>query len=191
MSKGRMEAFSDGVLAILITIMVLELGVPHGATLEALVPLGPVLLSYVLSFVILGIYWNNHHHLLQAAHHVNGRILWANLHLWFWLSLFPFGTAWMGENSFAPIPVAGYGVILLAAAFAYYLLVRMLLASEAPDSLLAQAVGSDRKGKASPLLYAISIPIALVAPWVSVAIFAFVAAIWFVPDLRIERRIAE
>ena len=191
MSTSRMEAFSDGVLAILITIMVLELGVPHGATLEALAPLGPVLLSYVLSFVILGIYWNNHHHLLQAAHHVNGRILWANLHLLFWLSLFPFGTAWMGENSFAPIPVAAYGVILLAAAVAYFILVRALLASEAKDSLLAQAVGSDRKGKLSPVLYAIAVPVAFAAPWVSVALYAIVAAIWFVPDLRIERRIAD
>ena len=148
-------------------------------------------LSYVLSFVNLGIYWNNHHHLLQAAHHVNGRILWANLHLLFWLSLFPFGTAWMGENSFAPIPVAAYGVILLAAALAYYVLVRALLATEAKDSLLAQAVGTDRKGKLSPLLYAVAIPIALVAPWASFAIYVLVAAVWFVPDLRIERRIAD
>ena len=191
MTTGRMEAFSDGVLAILITIMVLELGVPHGTTLEALAPLGPVFLSYILSFVNLGIYWNNHHHLLHAAQRVDGRILWANMHLLFWLSLVPFGTAWMGENSFAPIPVAAYGVVLLAAAVAYFILVRALLAREAADSLLVQAVGNDRKGKASPLLYAISIPIAFVAPWVSVAIFALVAAIWFVPDLRIERRIAD
>jgi len=191
MTKGRMEAFSDGVLAILITIMVLELGVPHGADLEALRPLAPVFLSYVLSFVNLGIYWNNHHHLLQAAHQVDGRILWANLHLLFWLSLFPFGTAWMGENNFAPIPVAAYGVVLLAAALAYYILVRALIAREAPESLLVQAVGNDRKGKASPLFYAIGIPIAFVAPLVSVAIYVLVAAIWFVPDLRIERRIAD
>ena len=188
MTKGRMEAFSDGVVAILITIMVLELGVPHGANLEDLAPLGPVFLSYVLSFVNLGIYWNNHHHLLQAAQHVDGRVLWANLHLLFWLSLFPFGTAWMGENSFAPIPVAVYGVILLAAAVAYYILVRSLIAREGADSVLAQAVGNDRKGKASPLFYAIAIPIAFVAPWVSVGIYVLVAAIWFVPDLRIERR---
>jgi uncharacterized membrane protein len=188
MTTGRMEAFSDGVVAILITIMVLELGVPRGANLEDLAPLGPVFLSYVLSFVNLGIYWNNHHHLLQAAHHVDGRVLWANLHLLFWLSLFPFGTAWMGENSFAPIPVAVYGVILLAAAVAYYILVRALIAREGADSVLAEAVGNDRKGKASPLFYAIAIPIAFVAPWVSVAIYALVAAIWFVPDLRIERR---
>jgi len=189
MSKNRLEAFSDGVVAILITIMVLELGVPHGDKLEDLAPLGPVFLSYVLSFFNLGIYWNNHHHLLQAAHHVNGRILWANMHLLFWLSLVPFGTAWMGENSFAPIPVAAYGVVLLAAALAYYLLVRALVAREGTDSVLAEAVGNDRKGKASPLLYATAIPIALVAPLVSFAIYVLVAAIWFVPDLRIERRI--
>jgi uncharacterized membrane protein len=191
MTKGRMEAFSDGVLAILITIMVLELGVPHGTDLEDLAPLGPVFLSYVLSFINLGIYWNNHHHLLQAAHRVDGRILWANLHLLFWLSLFPFGTAWMGENSFAPIPVAAYGVVLVAAALAYFLLVRALIAREGRDSVLAQAVGSDWKGKVSPLLYAVAIPIALVAPWVSFGIYVLVAMIWFVPDLRIERRIAD
>ena len=186
-----MEAFSDGVIAILITIMVLELGVPHGADLEALKPIAPLLLSYVLSFVYLGIYWNNHHHLLQAAHHVDGRILWANLHLLFWLSLVPFGTAWVGENSFAPIPVAAYGVVLLAAALAYYALVRALIAREGKDSLLAQAVGRDTKGKISPLLYAVSIPIALVLPWVAFGIYVLVGAIWVVPDLRIERRIAE
>jgi uncharacterized membrane protein len=191
MNKGRMEAFSDGVIAILITIMVLELGVPHGANLEALAPLGPILLSYVLSFINLGIYWNNHHHLLQAAHRVDGRILWANLHLLFWLSLFPFSTAWMGENSFAPIPVAAYGVVLLAAALAYFLLVRALIAREGSNSMLAQAVGRDRKGKISPLLYAIAIPIALVAPWVSFAIYILVALVWFVPDLRIERRLTD
>ena len=189
MTTGRMEAFSDGVLAILITIMVLELGVPHGADLEALAPLGPVILSYVLSFIYLGIYWNNHHHLLQATHTVDGRILWANLHLLFWLSLIPFGTAWMGENSFAPIPVAAYGVILLLAAVAYYVLVRAILAREGADSVLAQAVGRDVKGMISPVLYAVAIPIALVAPWVSFGIYSVVAVMWFVPDLRIERRI--
>jgi uncharacterized membrane protein len=191
MTKGRMEAFSDGVIAILITIMVLELGVPRGADLEALAPLGPVLLSYVLSFINLGIYWNNHHHLLQAVHHVDGRILWANLHLLFWLSLFPFSTAWMGENSFAPLPVAAYGVVLLAAAIAYTLLVRSLIAREGSESMLAEAVGRDRKGKISALLYAVAIPIALVAPWVSFAIYTLVALAWFVPDLRIERRITD
>ena len=191
MAKGRMEAFSDGVLAILITIMVLELGVPHGIELDALAPIGPVLLSYVVSFVYLGIYWNNQHHLLQAAHRVDGRILWANLHLLFWLSLVPFGTAWMGENSFAPIPVAAYGVILLAAALAFYLLVRALIAREGPDSLLAKAIGNDIKGKASPLLYAISIPIAFVLPWLAFAIYVLVAMIWLVPDLRIERQMRD
>lgn len=191
MTKGRMEAFSDGVMAILITIMVLELGVPHGVDLEALTPLGPIFLSYVLSFLNLGIYWNNQHHLLQAARRVDGRVLWANLHLLFWLSLFPFGTAWMGENSFASIPVAAYGGVLLAAAIAYFILVRALIAREGRDSVLAQAVGSDRKGKISPLLYAVAIPIALVAPWVSFGIYVLVAMIWFVPDLRIERRIAD
>jgi uncharacterized membrane protein len=188
MTKGRMEAFSDGVIAILITIMVLELGVPHGDRLEDLTPLWPVFLSYILSFTNLGIYWNNHHHLLQAAHRVDGRVLWANLHLLFWLSLIPFGTAWMGENSFAPLPVAAYGVVLLAAALAYYVLVRALIRLEDKNSLLVQAVGNDRKGKASPLFYAVAIPIALVAPWVSFAIYVLVAAIWFVPDPRIERR---
>ena len=189
MTKGRMEAFSDGVIAILITIMVLELGVPHGTDLAALAPLGPLLLSYVVSFTYLGIYWNNHHHLLQATHAVDGRILWANLHLLFWLSLVPFGTAWIGENSFAAIPVAAYGVILLLAALAYYILVRAIIAREGGDSVLAQAVGRDMKGKISPLLYALSIPIALVAPFVAFAIYMAVAAMWFVPDLRIERRI--
>jgi uncharacterized membrane protein len=191
MTKGRMEAFSDGVIAILITIMVLELGVPHGADLDALKPMAPLLLSYVLSFMYLGIYWNNHHHLLQAAHHVDGRILWANLHLLFWLSLVPFGTAWVGANSFAAVPVAAYGVVLLAAALAYYVLVRALIAREGKDSLIAQAVGRDVKGKISPLLYAVSVPIALVLPWVAFGIYVLVGVIWVVPDLRIERRIAE
>ncbi len=192
MTKGRLEAFSDGVMAILITIMVLELGVPHGAQLEDLAPLGPIFLSYVLSFINLGIYWNNHHHLLQAAHHVDGRILWANLHLLFWLSLFPFGTAWMGENSFASIPVAAYGVVLLAAAIAFYLLVRALIAREGADSVLAQAIGRDRKGKLSPVAYAAAIPIALLGfPWVSFALYVLVALIWFIPDLRIERRLGD
>jgi len=191
MTKSRLEAFSDGVIAILITIMVLELGVPHGPDLEALAPLGPVLLSYVLSFVYLGIYWNNHHHMLQAVQHVDGRVLWANLHLLFWLSLVPFGTAWMGENSFAPIPVSAYGVVLLAAALAYYLLVRALIAREGRGSLLAEAIGRDWKGKVSPLVYAVAIPIGLVVPWLAFALYVAVAAIWFVPDLRIERRMTE
>jgi uncharacterized membrane protein len=186
-SKSRLEAFSDGVIAILITIMVLELKVPQGADLHALLPLGPVFLSYVLSFVILGIYWNNHHHLLQATKVVDGRVLWANLHLLFWLSLFPFGTAWMGENSFASIPTAAYGAVLLLAALAYFFLVRALIACEGQPPALAAAVGSDRKGKASPLIYAIAFVVAFVVPAVAVALYVLVAVIWFVPDRRIER----
>jgi uncharacterized membrane protein len=189
MTKSRMEAFSDGVIAILITIMVLELGVPHGTDLNALAPLAPVLVSYVLSFANLAIYWNNHHHLLQAAHRVDGRILWANLHLLFWLSLVPFGTAWMGENEFAPVPTAAYGVILIMSAVAYYILVRALIAREGPDSIIATAIGTDIKGRISPILYAIAIPVALFFPWVSFGIYVFVALIWFVPDRRIEQRL--
>jgi uncharacterized membrane protein len=190
MTKGRLEAFSDGVVAILITIMVLELRAPVGTDLAALGPLGPVLLSYVLSFVNLGIYWSNHHHLLQAATAVDGRVLWANLDLLFWLSLFPFGTAWMGEHAFAPVPTAAYGVVLLLAAIAYFVLVRMLIRVPGQADVIAAAVGSDRKGKISPLLYAIAIPVALVAPLASLAIYVAVAVIWFVPDRRIERRLA-
>ena len=189
MTRGRLEAFSDAVIAIVMTIMVLELVPPHGARIEDLLTLWPVFLAYVLSFANLAIYWNNHHHLLQATHAVDGRILWANLHLLFWLSLVPFGTAWMGENSFAPIPVAAYGVILLLAAVAYFILVRAIIAREGSDSVVAQAVGRDVKGLVSPLLYAVAIPTALVAPWVSFAIYTVVAVMWFVPDLRIERRI--
>jgi uncharacterized membrane protein len=185
-----MEAFSDGVIAILITIMVLELGVPHGTDLAALGPLAPVLLAYVLSFVNLGIYWNNHHHLLQAVSHVDGRVLWANLHLLFWLSLVPVGTGWIGENDFAAVPMSAYGVILLMAAFAYFLLVRALIAREGRHSTIAVAIGRDVKGLVSPALYAIAIPVALVAPFVAFAIYVAVAVIWFVPDMRIERRIA-
>ncbi|MDP9481634.1 MAG: TMEM175 family protein [Chloroflexota bacterium] len=190
MSKGRMEAFSDGVIAILITIMVLELHAPEGTELEALLPLGPVFLSYVLSFAILGIYWNNHHHLLQAATVVDGRVLLANLHLLFWLSLFPFGTAWMGQTAFAPVPTAAYGAVMLLAAIAFYLLVRALIACRAQAPTLAMAVGSDRKGKISPLLFAIAIPIALVAPLVAFGMFVLVALVWFIPDRRIERALA-
>jgi uncharacterized membrane protein len=183
-----MEAFSDGVIAILITIMVLELGVPHGTDLSALAPIAPILLAYVLSFVNLGIYWNNHHHLLQAAHHVDGRILWANLHLLFWLSLVPFATAWIGENSFAPIPMAAYGFILLMSALAYGLLVRALIRREGPDSTIALAIGRDVKGLISPLAYALAIPVALALPLAAFLIYAGVALIWFVPDMRIERQ---
>jgi uncharacterized membrane protein len=189
-SKGRLEAFSDGVVAILITIMVLELKVPQGSDVQALAPLGPVFLSYVLSFVNLGIYWANHHHLFQAAKVVDGRVLWANLHLLFWLSLFPFGTAWMGENAFAPIPTAAYGAVLLLAALAYVILVRALIAAEGQSPAIAAAVGSDRKGKVSPLLYVIAFVVAFTVPAIAVALYVAVAVIWFVPDRRIERTFA-
>ena len=192
MTKGRLEAFSDGVIAIIITIMVLELKVPHGAELASLRPLAPVLLSYVLSFVYVGIYWNNHHHLLHAARHVDGRILWANLHLLFWLSLFPFVTHWVGETSFAEWPVAVYGVVLLMAALAYTLLVRALLARHGPDSVLATAIGTDFKGNVSIACYVLGILLAaLVNRWAAFAVYAVVALIWLIPDLRIERALAE
>jgi uncharacterized membrane protein len=191
MSKERMEAFSDGVIAIIITIMVLELKVPQGADPSALRPLIPVFVSYVLSFVNLGIYWNNHHHLLQATHAVNGRVLWSNLHLLFWLSLFPFATAWIGENHFAAWPVAVYGVVLLLAAMAYFILVRALIALHGRDSALATAIGGDFKGKISPLLYAVAIPLAFFNSWAAFGIYVLVAVIWFVPDPRIEKTLAQ
>jgi uncharacterized membrane protein len=191
MSKERMEAFSDGVIAIIITIMVLELRVPQTADLAALRPLIPVFLSYVLSFVFLGIYWNNHHHLLQAIHAVNGRILWANLHLLFWLSLFPFATGWIGENHFSAWPVALYGVILLLAAIAYFILTRALIALHGRDSALAIAIGGDFKGKISPVFYAVAIPLAFVNAWVSFGIYVLVAIIWLIPDPRIEKTLAQ
>ncbi|MFZ1489908.1 MAG: TMEM175 family protein [Ilumatobacteraceae bacterium] len=187
MTKGRMEAFSDGVLAIIITIMVLELKVPHGATPDALIPLIPVVLSYVLSFVFVGIYWNNHHHLLQAIRHVDGAVLWANLHLLFWLSLIPFVTAWMGENQFAPWPVALYGVVLLFASIAYYILARALIAAHGTDSVLATALGRDVKGKVSVVAYAAAIPLALASSWLAFGLFVLVAIMWLVPDRRIEK----
>ncbi len=190
MSKGRLEAFSDGVLAIIITIMVLELRPPEGTTLDALRPLVPVFISYVLSFAVVGIYWNNHHHLFQAVRVVNGRVLWANLLLLFSLSLLPFGTAWMGEHEFASVPVAAYGVILLGAAMAYFVLVQALLRAQPDDAPLARAIGRDAKGKLSPVLYAVAIPVALVAPLVAFAVYVFVALIWIVPDTRIERTLA-
>jgi uncharacterized membrane protein len=190
MSKGRLEAFSDGVIAILITIMVLSLQAPQGVDVAALTALAPVFLTYVLSFVNLGIYWNNHHHLLQASTVVDGRVLWANLHLLFWLSLFPFGTAWMGESAFSPLPTAAYGVILLLAAIAYFILVRALIAARGQAPVLATAVGTDRKGRLSPLVYAVAIPCALVAPLAALALYVGVAVVWFVPDRRIERRLA-
>lgn len=190
MNKNRLEAFSDGVLAIIITIMVLELKVPHGDDLATLQPLLPVFLSYVLSFVYVGIYWNNHHHMLHATRHINGTILWANLHLLFWLSLFPFVTGWMGENHFAAMPTALYGAVLLMAAIAYWVLQRAIIASQGPDSLLARAVGRDVKGKASPLIYAAAIPVAFANQWLAQACYIFVAIIWLVPDRRIERTMA-
>jgi uncharacterized membrane protein len=187
MHKTRLEAFSDGVLAIIITIMVLELKVPHGEDLAALRPLLPVFLSYVLSFIYVGIYWNNHHHLLQASKHVNGRVLWANLHLLFWLSLLPFVTGWMGENHFGSLPSAMYGGVLLMAAIAYWILARSLIAAEGTESLLKKAVGKDYKGTVSVLMYAVAIPVAFVSPWISQLVFVVVALIWLVPDRRIER----
>ncbi len=191
MSKGRVEAFSDGVIAILITIMVLQLNAPRGTSLRDLLPLLPVLLSYVLSFVFLGIYWNNHHHLLQAIEQVDGRVLWANMHLLFWLSLFPFATAGVGENHFAALPVALYGVVLLLAAVAYFILSRALIALHGRDSLLAEALGRDVKGKVSIVIYALGIPVAFVQPWISFGMYVVVAIIWLVPDRRIERNLAQ
>ncbi|MBK8726372.1 MAG: DUF1211 domain-containing protein [Holophagaceae bacterium] len=190
MTKGRLEAFSDGVLAIILTIMVLELRVPHDPSWEALRPLLPKLLSYVLSFAFVGIYWNNHHHLLQAVHKVNGRILWANLHLLFWLSLIPFTTGWMGENRFAPAPVALYGGVLLLAAVAYFLLVHALLAHHGPDSALARALGDDFKGKLSVVLYAAAIPLAFLHAASATVLYGIVALMWLVPDRRIEQTVA-
>ena len=192
MTKGRLEAFSDGVIAIIITIMVLELKVPHGAELGSLRPLAPVFLAYVLSFLYLGIYWNNHHHLLHAARQVDGRILWANLLLLFWLSLFPFVTHWAGETGFAAVPVAVYGGVLLLAALSYTLLVRALLARHGPDSVLARAIGSDFKGNVSVACYVFGILLALlVNRWLGLALYTVVALIWLVPDLRIERALAD
>jgi uncharacterized membrane protein len=191
MGKGRLEAFSDGVLAIIITIMVLELKVPRGeessAGAGALLALGPIFGSYVLSFVFIAIYWNNHHHMLHASERVNGSILWANVHLLFWLSLVPFVTAWMGENHFAPVPVAAYGVVMLMSGVAFTVLARTLVWFHGPDSTLARALGSDLKGWASLVLYASAIPLAFVDRWVALGIYVCVAAMWLIPDRRIER----
>jgi len=189
MGKGRLEAFSDGVLAVAITIMVLELKVPHDPNITALLALWPVFLSYVLSFVYIGIYWNNHHHMLHATQHVTGGVLWANLHLLFWLSLIPFTTGWMGENHFAALPTALYGGVLLMSAIAYWLLQQCIIAVNGRQSTLARAIGSDWKGKASPLFYLAAIPLAFVSPWISSALYVAVALIWLVPDRRIERRL--
>jgi uncharacterized membrane protein len=189
MGKGRLEAFSDGVIAIIITIMVLELKVPHGADLSALRPLIPIFLSYVLSFIYLGIYWNNHHHLLQAVRQVNGSTLWANLHLLFWLSLIPFVTGWMGENHFAAMPVALYGVVLLLAGIAYFILTRSLISHHGKDSTLAIALGKDIKGKASIIIYFVAIPLAFVNSLLACGLYLMVAAMWLIPDRRIERNL--
>jgi uncharacterized membrane protein len=190
MTKGRVEAFSDGVLAIIITIMVLEFEIPHEATLAALAPLAPKFLSYVLSFIFLGIYWNNHHHLWQVVKGVNGSILWANLHLLFWLSLIPFVTGWMGENSFATLPVALYGLVLWLAALAYTIMVRALMAYHGQDSLLADAIGRDVKGRRSLYLYTAAIPLAFVSPIIALTLYVAVAMMWLIPDRRIENRLA-
>ena len=187
MKTSRLEAFSDGVLAIIITIMVLELKVPHAADLAALKPVLPVLSSYVLSFIYLGIYWNNHHHLFQATEEVSGGILWANLYLLFWLSLFPFTTAWMGENHLAAIPTAIYGFVLLMAAIAYYVLERAIIAKQGRESILAVATGKDWKGKLSPVLYLAAIPLAFASSWIASGVYVFVALLWLIPDRRIER----
>ena len=189
MTKGRMEAFSDGVIAIIITIMVLELRPPTGTDIASLTPLLPIFLSYALSFVFLGIYWSNHHHLLQAIKHVDGRVLWANLHLLFWLSLTPFVTAWMGENHFAPWPVALYGFVLLFSAIAYFILTKVLLAVHGKDSLLAAALGGDFKGQISLVIYGVAIMLSFVATWASCALYVLVAIMWLVPDKRIEKTI--
>jgi uncharacterized membrane protein len=191
MKSSRLEAFSDGVIAIIITIMVLELKEPHGTGLADLKPLLPVFLSYVLSFLYVGIYWNNHHHMLHSAKHVTGGILWSNLHLLFWLSLFPFTTAWVDENHLAPTPTAVYGFVLLMAAIAYYILQRSIITMQGSNSLLAAAIGSDWKGKVSPLLYLIAIPLAFVSPLISTALYVFVALLWLIPDRRIERMLAK
>jgi uncharacterized membrane protein len=182
----RLEAFSDAVVAILITILVLELRVPHGTELSSLRPLWPVFLTYVLSFVNLGIYWNNHHHMLRATERINGGVLWANLHLLFWLSLFPFATGWMGENHFATVPTAFYGVVLLCAAIAYYVLQSVILAEQGPDSALRRAIGRDVKGKVSPAVYAAGIGLAFVNRWLGLALYVVVTLMWLVPDRRLE-----
>jgi len=187
MGKSRLEAFSDGVLAIIITIMVLELEVPHGDSLRALRPLLPVFLTYLLSFIYLGIYWNNHHHMLHAAKRVSASVLWANLHLLFWLSLLPFATGWMGENHFAPVPSAVYGVVLLAAAIAYWLLQSAIIAADGESSVLRRAIGRDWKGLASPWIYVLAILLSFRVPWLGQALYVAMAALWVVPDRRIER----
>ncbi|HEV7860122.1 MAG TPA: TMEM175 family protein [Pyrinomonadaceae bacterium] len=191
MNKGRLEAFSDGVIAILITIMVLELKIPHGVDWESLRSILPVFLTYVLSFINIGIYWNNHHHMLSATNQINGKILWANMHLLFWLSLIPFVTGWMGENHFAPLPTAVYGAVLLFAAIAYYILQQMIIAQQGSNSKLEAAVGKDIKGRISPLVYIAAIPLAFVHQWLSDALYVLVALMWLIPDRRIESKLSE
>ena len=191
MGKGRLEAFSDAVIAIIITIMVLELKVPHGDSLQSLLPLVPVFLSYVLSFVYVGIYWNNHHHMLQACRKVSGSVLWANLHFLFWLSLFPFVSGWMGENHFAAMPSALYGVVLLMAAISYWVLQQTIIATEGADSILKSAVGGDWKGKLSPLVYLAAIASTFWVQWVAQALYVLVALIWLIPDRRIENALKQ
>ncbi len=191
MNRSRLEAFSDGVIAILITIMVLDLKVPGGADWEALRPILPVFLAYVLSFIFLGLYWNNHHHMLHATNRINGKILWANLHLLFWLSLVPFATHWMGASHLASLPTATYGVLLLLAAIAYTILQSTIIADQGSDSKLAVAVGKDVKGKVSAALYAVAIPLAFVQPWIAAALYVIVALLWLIPDPRIEAKFKE
>ena len=191
MDKNRLEAFSDGVLAIIITIMVLGLSVPQGSDIAVLKPLLPVFLTYVLSFIYLGIYWNNHHHLLKAAHKVNATMMWANLHLLFWLSLFPFVTGWMGENHFTTAPTALYGAVMLMAAIAYYILQSTIVVQQGRDSKLAKSIGRDLKGKLSPVLYAIAVATAFFRPWISCSVYVLVALMWLIPDRRIERVVDE
>lgn len=187
MTKGRLEAFSDGVIAVLITIMVLELKVPHGSDLEAIWPLLPVLVTYVLSFIFLAIYWNNHHHLIHLTERINGAVLWANLHLLFWLSLVPVTTGWLGESHFAPVPTAVYGVVLLLAGVAFLILSRTIIAAQGRHSRLAQALGKDTKGRLSLVIYASAVPLAFVRPWISGVLYVLVALMWLVPDQRIEK----
>lgn len=189
MKKGRLEAFSDGVIAILITIMVLELKIPHGADWASLRPLLPVFLTYILSFIYLAIYWNNHHHMLHATDHINGKILWANMHLLFWLSLIPFTTGWMGENHFAPLPTAVYGAVLLAAAIAYFVLQSTIIAEQGPNSKLRAAIGKDIKGKISPLIYLAAIPLAFLHQGIAESLYVLAALMWLIPDRRIESKL--
>jgi len=189
MGKGRVEAFSDGVIAIIITVMLLEIKVPHGDKLNLLKPVAPVFISYILSFIYLGIYWNNHHHMMHSVQHVNGKVLWANTHLLFWLSLIPFATAWMGENNFTKWPVILYGTILLLCGVAYYILAQALIKLHGKNSTIADAIGSDKKGKLSVVIYAFAIALSFINPWIGMALYAIVAAMWIIPDKRIEKKL--